>query len=77
MNDLLRITLDAQHGAVTTAEVYDCGLDHHGIALLVASGELVRVREGAYADAARHRDGSDVDRHVLEARAVTRSLGPS
>ena len=44
---------------------------------MVRAGHLVRVRAGAFVEGVRHRDSDTVTRHLLEARAMARSLGQS
>ena len=75
MNELLRLRLVAQHGVALTRDLYGCGYDRHGVTALVRAHHLVRVRAGAFVEGARHRDSDTVNRHLLEARAVARSLG--
>lgn len=77
MNELLRLRLVARLGVVLTSDLTDCGYGRHGVSALVRAGDLVRVRAGAFVEGARHRDSDSVTRHLLEARAVTFSLGRS
>ncbi|HET7661976.1 MAG TPA: type IV toxin-antitoxin system AbiEi family antitoxin domain-containing protein [Oryzihumus sp.] len=75
MNDLLRFRLAAQDGAVTSGEALECGYHWRDLGRLVARGELVRVRTGAYVDAAMHASASAEQRHALRSFAVCRSFG--
>jgi len=75
VNELLRLRLVAQHGVALTRDLYGCGYDRHGVTALVRAQHVVRVRAGAFVEGARHRDSDAVNRHLLEARAVARSLG--
>lgn len=75
MNELLRLRLVALGGVALTRDLSDCGYGRHGVSALVRAGHLVRVRAGAFVDGARNRDSDAVTRHLLEARAVARSLG--
>lgn len=77
MNELLQLRLVGLHGVALTRDLSECGYGRHGVTALVRAGHLVRVRAGAFVDGARHRDSDTVTRHLLEARAVARSLGPS
>lgn len=77
MNELLRIRLVALHGVALTRDLSECGYGRHGVTALVRAGHLVRVRGGAFVEGARHRDSDAVTRHLLESRAVARSLGRS
>lgn len=77
MNELLRLRLVALYGVVLTRDLSDCGYGRHGVTALVRDGDLVRVRAGAFVEGSRHRESDAVTRHLLEARAVARSLGRS
>src|SRR6478672_10595426 len=75
MNDELALRLKAQYGAVSTADALACGHTWLDLSRLVARGELVRVRTGAYVDAPLHAAASPGERLALRATAVCRSLG--
>ena len=75
MNDLLRLRLAGLYGVALTRDLADCGYGRHGVRSLVRAGYLVRVRAGAFVEGSRHRESDTVTRHLLEARAVARSLG--
>jgi hypothetical protein len=75
VNELLRLRLIAQFGVALTRDLPSCGYDRHGVTALVRAHHVVRVPSGAFVEGARHRDSDTVNRHLLEARAVTRSLG--
>lgn len=51
-------------------EAIDLGLDDNALSRLVKAGELVRIRQGAYAPAAAWRARSPRDRHLLLTQAV-------
>lgn len=51
-------------------EALDLGLDDNALTRLVRAGELVRIRQGAYAPAAAWRARPPRDRHLLLTRAV-------
>jgi hypothetical protein len=74
MNDLLRARLAAQYGALAVADAYSCGYTRLGLSRLVSSGELVRVRTGAYVDAQMHAEATPEGRHALAAQAISRSF---
>lgn len=69
VDDSLHLRLLAT-GHVTARQAGELGVDHHRLAALVRTGELVRVRAGVYVDGARHRAAGPVARHLLEVRAV-------
>jgi len=75
VDDILHLRLLAT-GVVTARQAGAMGVDHHRLARLVRTGELVRVRSGVYVDGARHRAADPVARHLLEVRAIASSCGP-
>ncbi|MGN6636637.1 MAG: type IV toxin-antitoxin system AbiEi family antitoxin domain-containing protein [Oryzihumus sp.] len=75
MNDLLRLRLAAQDGVVTSDEALQCGYHWRDLGRLVTRGELVRVRTGAYVDAATLASASAEQQHALRSLAVCRSYG--
>jgi hypothetical protein len=77
VNELLRLRLVAHQGVALTRDLSDCGYGRHGVTALVRAGHLVRVRAGAFVEGLRRRDSDTVTRHLLESRAVARSLGQS
>ena len=74
VDDLLRTRLDAQHGALTTADAYACGCTRDSLARLVAGGSLRRVHPGCFVDDVRYLKGTPEQRHALVTRAVVRSF---
>lgn len=74
MNDLLSARMAAQHGAVASAEAYSCGYTKLSLGRVVSSGELIRVRTGAFVDARMHGDATPEGRHALAALAIARSF---
>ena len=74
MDDLLRTRLDAQHGALSTADAYACGCTRDSLSRLVAAGVLRRVHPGCFVDEARYAAATPEQRHALATRAVVRSF---
>ncbi len=69
---LVRQTMAANHGLITTAQARDCGLTTTTIRHLIRTGALVVVRRGVYADGEAWRAlDEDRGRHRLRTRAAT------
>jgi hypothetical protein len=69
---LVRQTMAANHGLITTAQARDCGLTTSHIAHLLRTGALVIVRRGVYADGEAWRAlDEDRGRHRVRTRAAT------
>jgi len=66
-----------RHGGVALhRDFLAAGYSPEEVVALVRAGHIVRVRRGAYADAALWRTLDDVGRHLLRARAVLAVLEP-
>jgi hypothetical protein len=74
VDDVLKARLAVGGGAALTTDLAAVGYDHHAIERLVRGGLLRRVRRGAYVEAARFDAGDDATRHLLESRAVIRTV---
>lgn len=74
MNDLLRARLATQYGALTAVDAYSCGYTKLSLSRVVSSGELIRVRTGAFVDARVHAEATPEGRHALVAQAIARSF---
>jgi len=74
--DPLRM-LTAEHGFFTRPDALGCGLADRDLTQLVRGRALVRFRRGSYAFTDEWFALDDVGRHLVRARAVLRSLGPS
>jgi hypothetical protein len=72
MTDWSSVALRDDH-LMMTHELLSSGYDDKAIARMVRSGELHRVRHGAYAFGAHWRDLDESGRRLLMARAVLRS----
>jgi len=75
VNDLLRSRLAAQHGALAVADAYACGYTKISLSRVVSSGDLTRVRRGAFVDPEMYAEASPEGRHALSALAISRSFG--
>lgn len=69
MTDLL---IPTTHGITLRRELIDAGYTDREIAKLVKSGDLARVRHGAYVDGARWHAADDHERLGLRSRSVLR-----
>ncbi|HET6562907.1 MAG TPA: type IV toxin-antitoxin system AbiEi family antitoxin domain-containing protein [Marmoricola sp.] len=69
-------TITARHGSFQRREALEVGFNDASLRRGVRRGVLVRVRHGAYAFADDWVGLDDVDRHLVLAGAVLRSLGP-
>lgn len=74
MNDLLRSRLAAQYGALAVSDAYACGYTRLSLSRVVSTGELIRVRTGAFVDARLHAEATPEGRHALSAQAIARSF---
>lgn len=63
---------EAQGGFFTRADALDSGYIDRDLQSGLRSGQLVRLRHGAYAPAEAYRNLGDAQRHVILARAVVR-----
>lgn len=71
----LRSFLITHHHVVTAAEAVELGLNREVLRTLVRRGLLVRVARGAYVQASLLHEQKQVsDRHLLQARAVLRTM---
>ncbi|MDP2774768.1 MAG: type IV toxin-antitoxin system AbiEi family antitoxin domain-containing protein [Nocardioides sp.] len=61
---------DESRGFVLRREALALGIDDNALARLVKAGELVRIRQGAYAPRAQWLDHSPRQRHVVLTHAV-------
>lgn len=70
-DDLLALQhVFARHdGMATTAALKDADLGDRAISRLVASGSIVRLRRGVFADGSRFADAGPEGRHLLRVRA--------
>lgn len=75
VNDLLRSRLAAQHGALAVSDAYACGYTRISLSRVVSSGNLTRVRKGAFVDPTMLAEASPEGRHALKAMAISRSFG--
>lgn len=71
---MLRARLARNHGVTATSVLTDLGYDRHDISRMVREGFLLRVRQGAYVDAARFDAADAAARHLLATRAVIATL---
>jgi hypothetical protein len=74
VNDALQTLLTAQSGVASAADLRKLGLTRVDLRRLVASGELVRIRRGAFVDGHAWSAAAHWGRHALRALAVQRSL---
>jgi hypothetical protein len=70
----LAARLAQQHGVFSTAQATEAGVHPRQISQLVACGEWVRLRRGAYTLAEVENAADDVGRHLLRARAAHLTL---
>lgn len=77
MHAALRQRVTVLGGIFTSADAYACGYDRPGLARLTATGEVVRLRRGAYVDAAAMEHTTREQRHGLRVRAILRAAGPA
>jgi hypothetical protein len=75
MSDRLLAVAAAQRGVVTSGDAARLDVDSNGLAALVRSGALVRVRRGAYVTGDAWADAPPERRLDLRTRAVLRSRG--
>lgn len=69
--------LDAQHGALASTQATRLGIHPRAIAAAVDSGELLRVRRGAYVDAAVVAAARPEAAYALKVRSVVMSRPPN
>lgn len=75
MHPLLRPAADRQHGVVYTADLRRAGLGHGEVRTLVARGDWVRLRRGAFVTAATLAAATSLTaRHRIDATAVLLTL---
>jgi hypothetical protein len=74
--DELRV-IAATRGVFLRREARDLGFDDASVTAAVRAGVWVRVRRGAYTFTDLWRQADPTARHLIRARAVLRSLGPS
>lgn len=75
VNNVLRTLLTSQVGVASAADLHNLGLARVDVRRLVAGGDLVRIRRGAFVDGRAWRAAAPWERHGLRARAVQRTLG--
>ena len=76
MDVRIRSLAECRGCVVTTAQAAGVGVDEHGLVRLCRTGELVRVRRGAYVLGDAWRAGDDRARLALRTRAVLASRTP-
>jgi len=64
-----------REGAFLRREAVDHAVDDAALRRATRAGRLVRVRHGAYVEAAQWAEADDLERHVLRSRAAMRVLG--
>ncbi len=76
MHPLVQAAAARQHGVVTRRDLQRAGIDDQEIRTLVARGEWVRLRRGAYASAAVVAAADTVGRrHLIDCAAALLTLG--
>lgn len=73
MDTRLAVALERTHGTTTSTALLAQGVSSREITAAVRSGQLVRVRRGAFVDGDLWRSATPWDRHGLRALAVYRS----
>jgi hypothetical protein len=73
MRELLDLASALGGGLISAADLAQLGVESHGLHAMVASGRLVRIRQGTYVDAEAWRAADRHERYRLFVRATTAS----
>lgn len=75
MNGRLQAVAERQGGVFTTGQAIAAGYSQESVLALMRQREWHRLRRGAYVERKTHDSAGEVDRHVLQVRAVMLALG--